>query len=148
MPPLPVLSRKRPRRQASLWAPTVSDRHCEGEAFSWFSCPLLGSFRGTANSSFLRGGAASGWQQPDLFNGGQRQHNLFFSRLQFGWETLSLDLGHYSEFLNLLPYAPRYQGPAFCPGWLSLHLAWTLATEYGLLWCPGQCGCGGRCVPS
>lgn len=41
---------------ASLWAPTVSDRHCEGGAFSWFSCSLLGTFRGTANSNSQRGG--------------------------------------------------------------------------------------------
>lgn len=65
----------------------------------------VGQFQGDSQFQLLagRGRAASGWQQPDLLNGGQCQHNLFFSRLQFGWETLSLDPGHHSEFLNLLP---------------------------------------------
>lgn len=43
----------------------------------------VGQFQG--NSQFQlpagRGGAAGGWQRPDLLNGGQCQHNLFFSRL-------------------------------------------------------------------
>lgn len=70
--------RKCSRHQASLWVLTVSDRHCEGVAFSWFPCSLLCSFRGTANSSSR---LVVGNSLGSVKYRGHCQHSLVFSWL-------------------------------------------------------------------
>lgn len=102
---------KCPRHQESLWAPTVSDRLCGGVPFSWFPCPLLCSFRGTGTSSSRM---VVGSSLGSVNYRGRCQHSLFFSWLEFGWGTISLDPAH-CESLILTPEAPQHQGVAVCP---------------------------------